>query len=289
MADNVRRVLIVGATGNQGGAVVDALLARDETYEVRGLTRHPESEEARALSARGVTVVKGDLDNKDTHLPAVENVDAVFCVTNFWTAGYDRQIVQGKHMADASAEAGVDHFVFSGVGSHDQETGIPHFDSSWEIDQYIQQLDLPATILKPVFFFQNFEGMREDIYRGKLEMPLEEGVLLQMIDVRDIGRAAAQTIAHPEAFVGERYDLAGDEHTLATAASVFSSVIGEDVEPVHVPIDIARGELGEEYAVMFEWFNDEGYQADIEAMEDIFGFRFATLEEYLRDNQWHSA
>lgn len=286
MATAQTAVLVTGATGNQGGAVVDHLLRRDEEFDVYGLTRDPESDAAQSLSDRGVDVVRGNLEDPGTYRDHVAEVDAVFAVTNFWTHGYDSQVRQGRDLATVAAEEGIRHFVFSGVGSHDRDTGIPHFDSCQEIDRHVQDLDLPATVLKPVFFYHNFEMFVGDILEGTLAQPLEEGQPLQMVDVDDVGRAAAVAFADRETFVGERYDLAGDELTLAEMADTFADVTGVDVEPVHLSIEEAAENFGEEAATMYEWFNEEGYSADIEAVETTFGFEFHTLEEYLRENGW---
>jgi uncharacterized protein YbjT (DUF2867 family) len=287
MSDTPTHVLVVGATGNQGGAVVDHLLASGHDFSITGLTRDAESDAATALEGRGVTMVEGDLDEPETLREPVSEADAVFAVTNFWTVGYDRQVQQGKNIATVAAEEGVDQFVFSGVGSHDEETGIPHFDSAAEIDDHIQELGLPATVLKPVFFYENLEAFTESIVDGgQLALPLAEGVGLQMVSVDDIGHAAAVALGNPDEFVGESVDLAGDEKTLVETAAVLSAVTGIDVEAVHVPIEDAYETFGEEFTVMCEWFNEVGYSADIDALESQFGFAFTTLEEYLRNNGW---
>ncbi|MFC4544376.1 NmrA/HSCARG family protein [Halosolutus amylolyticus] len=283
----VERVLVTGATGNQGGAVVDHLLAAETDFDVYGLTRDASSETARDLADRGVTMVEGDLNEKASLAPHVGEVDAVFAVTNFWTQGYDQQVQQGRNIAEVAAEEGVDQFVLSGVGSHERDTGVPHFDSAWEIDQHAQELDLPLTVLQPVFFYQNFEAFAEDVVEdGQIALPLEEDVSLQMIDVQDVGRAAAVAFENPEEYVDDRIELAGDEKTLAETAEVLSDVTGVDVEPVHVPIEDAYDSFGEEFTIMCEWFNEVGYSADVDALEDRFGIEFTDLEAYLRENGW---
>jgi uncharacterized protein YbjT (DUF2867 family) len=280
-------VLVTGATGNQGGAVVDHLLASDEQFDVRGLTRDATSDAARELEDRGVTMVEGDLGDPETLRDPVDEADAVFAVTNFWTQGYDAQVQQGKNLADVAAEVGVDQFVFSGVGSHDEDTGIPHFDSADEIDRHVRDLDLPWTILKPVFFSENFEAFAEDIIEdGTLALPLAEGVPLQMVSNNDVGHAAAVALENPDEFVGTVHDLAGDELTLEETATILSEVTGTDVEAVHVPIEDAYDSFGEEFTVMCEWFNEVGYSADIPELEETFGFAFDTLPEYLEANGW---
>ena len=280
-------VLVVGATGNQGGAVVDHLLESDHDFAVSGLTRDASSDAAQALEARGVTMVEGDLDEPETLRGPVSDADTVFAVTNFWTVGYDRQVQQGKNIADVASEESVDQFVFSGVGSHDEETGIPHFDSAAEIDDHIQELGLPATVLKPVFFYENLEAFAESIVDdGQLALPLAEGVGLQMVSDDDIGHAATVAFERRDEFVGESIDLAGDEKTLEETAAILSEVTGRDVEAVHVPIEDAYETFGEEFTVMCEWFNEVGYSADIAALEDRFGFAFTDLETYLREHGW---
>ena len=282
-----RSVLVTGATGNQGGAVVDHLLDAGTEFDVRGLTRDADSDAAQSLEDRGVTMLEGDLDDPDSFREHVADADAVFAVTNFWTQGYEGQVRQGKNLAEVASEEGVEQFVFSGVGSHHRDTGVPHFDSAWEIDQHAQSLDLPLTVLQPVFFLQNFEAFAEDIVEdGTVALPLEEGVSLQIIDVDDLGRAAAVAFEAPDEHVGERYELAGDDRTLEETADALSAVTGVDVDAYHVPIEDAYEEFGEEFTVMCEWFNEVGYDADIDALEERFGFEFRTLEGYLRENGW---
>lgn len=280
-------VLVTGATGNQGGSVVEHLLESDAEFDVYGLTRDASDERAQELSERGVTMVEGDLNETDTLTPHVEAVESVFAVTNFWIAGYDTQVQQGKNIADAADEVGVDHFVLSGVGSHEKDTGVPHFDSADEIDRYARDLELPMTVVQPVFFFQNLEAFADDVGDdGQLALPLEEGVPLQLIDTGDVGRATTVALENPDEFVGERVELAGDEKTLTEMAETLSTVTGENVEPVHVPIEDAYDSFGEEFTVMCEWFNEVGYSADRQELPERFGFEFADLETYLRENGW---
>lgn len=279
-------VLVVGATGNQGGAVVDRLLAADEPVTVRGLTRHPESERASALAERGVEVIHGDLDDESTLAGPLEGVDAAFVVTNFWTAGFDGQVRQGETIADALAEAGVDHVVFSGAGYHERDIDLGFLQAAGAIERYMRSLELPVTVLKPVWFMHNLEPMVEDILDGTLALPLAEGVDFQMVDVVDIARVTVEALRRPDEFVGESFDIAGDEHTLSEMAAIIANVSGHPVEPFHVPIDAAREELGDEMATLFEWFNEEGYDVDILGLEDRLGIELTRFEEYLVSNGW---
>ena len=280
-------VLVAGATGQQGGAVADRLLSGDHgDFEVHALSRSPESDACQLLAEQGATIVEGDLGEKDTLRPAVEDVDAVFCVTQFFTAGHEGEVEHGTNLAEVAADVGVEHFVFSSVGGAERDTGIPHFDSKYEVEERIRDLGLPATIIRPVFFMQNFEGRREDITDGTLALPLVEDVSVQIVNVDDIGGLAAEALANPDEYKGRAIELAGDEGTLEEMARVFTEVTGTDVEAQHVPIDAAREQMGEEYAVMFEWFNEHGYEADIDALGREHDIDLSSLEEYLREYGW---
>lgn len=285
-SDGPRTVLVIGATGNQGGATIDHLLGADEEFAVRGLTRTPEGDVAQALAERGVDIRRGDLNDKETLRSAVDGVDAVVIVTNIWTAGFDESVRHGKNIADVASDAGVKHILFSGAGYHDRDLGIAALEPAGEVERYIRSLDVPATFLRPVWFMHNLEPAFEDVLDGTLALPIDGGVTIQMIDVDDVGRMVVRILADPDAFAGEGFDLAGDEHTLAEMARILSEVTDADVQPFTVPIDDARQEMGEEMAELFQWFNDEGYAVDIEGLERRFGIEFTSFREYLEKNGW---
>src|SRR5260370_35906951 len=128
---NSRTILITGVTGNQGGAVSRAL--HGSGFHVRGLTRKPDSERAAALARHGVDVVKGDLDDEATLRRALAGAWGVFGVQTASEAGVEREEAQGKRLATLAREAGVEHFLYTSLGSAHKRTGIPHFDNKWGI------------------------------------------------------------------------------------------------------------------------------------------------------------
>src|ERR671911_2947843 len=141
-----RLILVGGASGNQGGAVARSLL--DRGFQVRALTRAPQKPEAQALAEQGAEVVQGDMEDRSAMDRVLEGAYGVFSVQNFWETGYDREVKQGKTVADAAKATGVEHFVYSSVGSAHRQTGIPHFESKWEIEEHVRQIGLPYTILR---------------------------------------------------------------------------------------------------------------------------------------------
>jgi len=286
----MRNVLVTGATGTQGGAVIDHLLADSEQWEIYGLTRDATSDGAEALEARGVTVVEGDMTDADRMGELVDGMDAVYGVTTFMEQGTDVEVEQGVTLAEAAADAGVDHFVYSSVGSADADTGLAHFESKWAVEQRIEDLGLPATVVRPVFFMQNFAYMmRDDIMDGQLMMPLEEGVSLAVVDAADIGGAVVAAMSDPATFLDEVITLAGDDLTLEAFAAAFSDQLGHEVEPVHADVEDYREMAGDELADMFQWFNEVGYDIDMDELAEV-GLEMTTFEAYLADSDvWQPA
>lgn len=279
MDPSVHTVLVTGATGSQGGAVARELL--DAGWQVRGLTRDVTRDAARELELLGADMVEGDLDDRDSLDRAVEGCYGVFSVQQFWEHGVDGEVRQGRNLADAAAAAGVQHYVQSSVGGAERDTGIPHFDSKWEIEQHLEGLDLPVTVLRPVFFMNNFEGMRDSIREGTLSMPLPPDAPLQMIAVRDIGRYTGVVLENPAEFVGAATELAGDELPMDQVAETFSQALGREVRYEPVPLDAVDSD---ETRVMFKWFVEEGYQADVASLRstipDLLDLRTWIEERY---------
>ncbi len=284
--DVERLILVTGATGNQGGAVAWSLLNRG--FRVRTLTRDPHKPEAQALAERGAEVVQGDMEDRSAMDQALEGAYGVFSVQNFWETGYDREVRQGRTVADAMKAAGVRHCVYSSVGSAHRQTGIPHFESKWEVEEHVRESGLPYTILRPVFFMHNWEWMREQILGGTLAQPLDPDTAFQHVAVEDVGAFAAIAFEHPDEWIGREVDLAGDEQTMPEIAETFGRVIGRQVEYYQVPWDQFEEQMGEEAAVMYRWFNDVGYEADVDTLRRVYP-ELTTFEQYLRSHGWEGA
>jgi uncharacterized protein YbjT (DUF2867 family) len=281
----VNSVLVAGATGMQGGAVVDHLLETD--IDVYGLTRAPSSNAAVQLEDRGVTIVKGDMMDKRSVKPLMKDVDGVFCVTDYWEHGYRDEVEQGVNMAEAAAETRVDHFIYSSVNGAQRDPGIPHFKSKRRVEERIARLGIPATVIRPVFFMQNFERMREGIKSGLLAMALERGTSLPMLDVRDLGAFIREAFLDSKYYQHRAVELAGDELTLEGLAVRFSDVTDVDVSPTHLSIENVEKQMGEEYAVMFEWYNDRDLQISLSEIRAKHDVNFSRFVEYLVSTGWH--
>jgi uncharacterized protein YbjT (DUF2867 family) len=182
---NDRTILIAGVTGQQGGAVAQAL--RGTGFHLRGLTRKPESERAVALAHQGIEIVKGDLDDEATLRRALAGAWGVFGVQNAGEAGVEREEAQGKRLATVARNTGVEHYVYTSVGSANKRTGVPHFDNKWRIEETVRGLRFPShVILRPVFFMENLTAPFS-LQGSTLAWVLGPDTKLQMIAVEDIG------------------------------------------------------------------------------------------------------
>jgi uncharacterized protein YbjT (DUF2867 family) len=129
----------------------------------------------------------------------------------------------------------VEHFIYSSVGSAHGQTGIPHFESKWEVEEYVREIGLPYTILRPVFFMQNWEMMCEMILGGTLAQPLDPDKPFQQVAVEDVGAFAAIAFENPDRWIELEVDLAGDEQTMPEMAETFGRVLGREVSYYQVP------------------------------------------------------
>src|SRR5215213_11550645 len=228
---NDRIIAVTGATGQQGGAVARKLLA--EGWKVRALTRDLDKPAARELASLGAEVVPGDMDNRAELDAAFDGAYGVFSVQNFWlpNVGFEGEIRQGKNVADAVKAAGIQHLVYSSVGSAHRGLGQKHFESKWIIEQYIHSLDIPSTILRPVAFFENFNWERAFLLNGIFNaIGLRPEKERQLIAVEDIAVFVALAFAHPEQYLGKTIELAGDALTESQLADTFTKVIGRPVK-----------------------------------------------------------
>ena len=285
---NNRIIAVTGATGQQGGAVARKLLA--DGWKVRALTRDVEKPAAKELKALGAELVPGDLDDRAQLDAAFQDVYGVFSVQNFWlpNVGFEGEIRQGKNIADAAKAAGVQHLVYSSVGSAHRGMGQKHFDSKWTNEQYLHSLEVPYTILRPVAFFDNFNWERAFLLNGTFNaIGLRPEKERQLIAVEDIAVFVALAFANPEEYLGKTIELAGDALTESQLADTFAKVIGR---PVKLTLPTGGGGWGdpEEMTAMFNFFNGEAYDADIPALRKLHP-GLLTLEQWLRKNGWENA
>lgn len=290
-----KTILVTGATGAQGGALVPRLLERG--FKVRALTRNPAKPAGQALAAQGAEVVAGDLDDEASLQRACAGMYGVFSVQNFWEkgVGYQREIAQGCNLARAAKAANVQHFVQTSVANCDNAAGVLHFQSKYEIEKFIVQLDLPHTFLREVFFMENFTQPVTLSGAKKASDPhwilplitglLDDSTRFHMITVDDIAWFAADVFAHPDEFIGRHLDVASDVLTAAEMKAVYRKVTGRRVLPSSKMLTrLLLRLLNPESARQFVWNNAVGWHFDIEPLRRRYP-GLTRFETFLRQHQ----
>ena len=279
-------ILITGATGQQGGSVAKELLSKK--YKVRAMTRKPDSDNAKELSRLGAEVIYGDLDNSESLEKALEGCWGTFAVQNTWEAGVEKEEEQGLRFAEIAMKKNIQHYLYTSVGSAQRNTGIPHFDNKWRVEEKVRSLNFPFyAVIRPVFFMENLASpnFKPAIDNGQLAVGMKSDTKLQMIAVEDIGKYGLWIYDNYEKLNGKEIDIAGDELTMPETADLISKAKGEKVTFVQVPIEEIR-KFSDEYAIMLEWFDKVGYNADIDKNAKESGIKPTRFSEWSKSISW---
>ena len=279
----MKTILVIVATGQQGGAVTKHLLKNN--FKVRALVRDENKPASQELKELGVELIQGNMTDPAALDKAMEDIYGVFSVQNYWEHGYEGELNQGKAVADAAHKAGVKHFVQSSVGGAERSTKLPHFDVKFEIEEYLKKLELPKTVLRPVFFMENFNTFfapAESDGKYALTIALKPDTKLQMIAVDDIGAITALVFNYPEKYLGKEIELAGDELTIPEVAAAYTKIKAKEYTFNELPMDAMRS-YNEELANMFQWFMDKGYEADIPELKKMYP-ELTSFENWLTKN-----
>jgi len=286
MSDPPKVILVTGATGRQGGAVVDALLSSPERekFTILGLTRNPESGPAKRLEAKSPTikVIRGDYSDIPALFKTARDVTSqpvwgVFSVQTLMGKGASPQKEErdGKALIDESIRQGVKQFVQTSVDRGGDEkswtnpTYVPHFQSKHNIELHLRDETAKGggkmqwCILRPTAFMDNFQpGFGTKVFMAAWRDVLGDKPL-QMVAVDDIGRHAARAFINPHEYSGKAIGLAGDEVNYQQVDDIFKQKLGHGAGATY-------GFLGKTLlwgvktvAVMMDWFKNEGYGVDI--------------------------
>jgi len=223
-------VVVIGATGTQGGSVVDFLL-RDGSFRVRGVTRNLKSDKATALTKRGVEVVSGDMDDIPSLVAALEGGDYLFGVTNVWEHGPEKETQEGKNLVDAAKQVGIKHFVFSTL----DHSYVPHFESKAKVDDYLKESGISRTSLYTSVFYENFlQGTLLKYASGQwvFSIPITPDSQIPFYSAMDIGGWVVPALKDPKKYQGVDLMIASEFLTLRQLAQQFEEVMGEKASVV---------------------------------------------------------
>lgn len=256
-----KTIVVLGATGQQGGGVARSLLATNR-WSLRTISRDPDSPAAAGLLRQGIDVRAGNLDQPSSLREAFEGAYGVYSVQGT-EGGAEAEVRRGIAVADAAKEAGVAHFIYASVGGADSASSVPHFESKWRIEEHVRSIGLPATIVRPTFFMDNFaRTVPRWVLIALMRSYVPDAKPLQMIAVDDIGEWAARAFAAPESFIGRAEEIAGDELTRKEIVAALRAEGYSAALPFPIP-RFALGVIPVDIRRMFEWFSQAGYRADL--------------------------
>jgi uncharacterized protein YbjT (DUF2867 family) len=288
-------ILVIGATGAQGGGVARHLLARGR-FAVRALTRHPDSEKAQALRAAGAEVVEGDLENPEGLRRALADCYGCFGVTNFWEH-FEREVEHGRNLVDAVADSAPRHFILSTLPYVHKVTGgeldVPHFDTKGRVEAYARERLPHASFVHVAYYFENFTTWfaprRQD--DGSYLFGFPQGdTPLAGVAVEDVGGVVASLFERADEFRdGKVVGIVGDDLPGTEYAAAMSRVLGERIGYRHIERETfaALGFPGaEDLANMFDFnrrFVPER-RADLEQSRTLYP-QLQDFETWLRANR----
>ncbi|MFJ8827445.1 NmrA/HSCARG family protein [Streptomyces sp. NPDC102467] len=279
-------IAVFGATGQQGGAVVDALLARGA--RVRALVRSPKSDRAQALAARGVELATVRIDDPASTVAALEAVAAFYFMTPEANSlkEIEEEVRVGAALVDAASAARVPHVVFNSVFGADRETGVPHHDSKHRIEEYLKISGLRATMVRPAAFMENFATvMAPSLEDGTivLRLPLPDDIALKMVSIKDIGQVAAAILLDTADVPGGAIEVIGDEPTGSQIAAAFGARAGLPSRYEALPLSVLGNDLDK---AMFRQFAEaSAYPSDLAAVRAIEPTTW-DLAEWIRSTGW---
>jgi uncharacterized protein YbjT (DUF2867 family) len=237
------------------------------------------------LANAGASLVTAWLEDTAAIIKALEGATSLFAMTTPF-GGTEAEIRQGVATADAAKAAGV-HLVFTSVGSANRQTGVPHFDSKYEVEKHIAKVSVRATILAPVAFMENLYFIKDQLAKGIYASALSPTRALAQVAVPDIGAVAVRVLEEPARFIGKRFDLAGDELTGNDAMVILSRVTGRPFSYYQVPLDVVRQRMGEDAVKMYEWFDRVGFAVDRVALRREFpDVAFHDFESWAKKQDW---
>ncbi|ETS85020.1 hypothetical protein PFICI_03045 [Pestalotiopsis fici W106-1] len=230
---------VFGATGNQGGSVIRAVLADSvlsKEFSIRGITRDVSKPAAKALASKGVDVRAADMSSKDSLAKALEGSHSVFLVTtpDFMSGGPSQELNHGKNVADVAETCGVQHLIFSSLLHVTDETNgrlkhVEHFDMKADVERYIRAKNVPSTFILPGYFMSNFTALQM-IRKGEdgvysLAYPVSDKAEFPLIDTEsDIGKYAVAVLRNRAKVIGKQILAAADYYTPTRILSEFEEV-----------------------------------------------------------------
>lgn len=290
----VGKVLLIGVTGGTGSNAVRGLLEQNVT-DLRAITRKIDLERTSLsrLNSSGVELVEADLDDEHSLKAAFAGVSAVYCHATAPDSALPnpQEIARAKRVALAAKRAKVSHFVYNSAGGADRNSGIPHIEQKFQVEQLLKQANLPTTMLRACLFMEEFwkQYTRPSVLKGAFRFAVQPDRPLHLITTKDMGRVAAHIMKHRSQYVGQEIELAGDVLTPQQMAEAFSRAQGSPVVYQSIPPWIFLLLFRKSLFDLIQWYRTQGYQADVPALRKEFPGLLTTFAEFLEETHWANA
>ena len=290
-------IVVVGATGKQGGSVIKNLL--NKGWKIRGISRDTTSQKAKELIEQGVEMVSCDLSNKNDLNQAFKGAYGVFGVTTpTWGSVDEKEFEHGSNMVEAAVNSGVHHFVFSSLEDVQKVTNgaydVHHFTAKNRVEQLARKSAIPVTsFVYPPFYAENIPFMMFKMNQDNLSAAIYAGVdparKLPVFSVNDMGIAVADVFSHPEQYNKQKVLAAGDYVTFTEMAAVCSKVLNVPTQYVALDEESVKKQMGNEINNMFQYFNQYGYyqgneKEEVERARKLFP-TMLTFEQFVQQNK----
>jgi uncharacterized protein YbjT (DUF2867 family) len=236
----MKRLVVCGATGRQGGSVIEAMKGL-EGWQLHAFSRDTNSDGARDLKSKEIEVDRADLEDLDSLIRVFKGADCVFGVTQPWNKAYTKcdthsELKQGKNIVDACKKVDVGYLVLS-TAAHmtDEKIGLPQVDIKINIELYAKHSEIPATILKPAQFMDNVGMKFLPVKKGKVRGFIAGDAKVPYIATKDIGIFARAAFENPEEYIGKEVKLIGDFVSGHELAATMSKIRAEKFKYSAVP------------------------------------------------------
>jgi uncharacterized protein YbjT (DUF2867 family) len=278
-------ILVTGATGRQGGAVTRHLLLSG--FKVRALTRNPNSPKAKVLKKLGAITVKGNLNEPDSIRPAFEDLYGVFSVQNPWITGLKKEVEHGIRVAEMAAKAGVQFLVYASAGTGESDTGVPHFNSKLEVEEFIRSVGIHYTILRPNSFMELM--FDRDFFPSLVAWSVKEKIIgfdrsVLWISTDDVGAIAAKIFANPTLYLGKDLMLASDKKSMNECRKTYKSVFGKKPFQIPAPVWLFKLMQNDLYR-MFQWMKTWEETEDIIRQTKVIRPEVKNLREWMESKK----
>lgn len=223
----------------------------------------------------------GDMNDTGSLTRALDGVQGVYAVQTFYEQGAEAEANQGKQLIDAARQQGVSHIVYSSAVAVDQNTDVSYFQSKAQVEEHLRASGLTYTILRPVYFMENWLTIKEMLDQGFLAWPSNPSTKLQQIAVDDIGFFAADAFHHPERWKNRAVEIAGDDLTWEESAATLGEAVGRRIEYRQIPWQAFEQRMGPDLTKMFRWFEDHPTTMDIPKLREIHP-KLLTFKDWLK-------